>query len=147
MSGMLLKNTSGLTLEDGALTVIDGNSYAGEALMERLKPQEQRLISFALDLGTLVGVQQKADRAPASIVRIKDGVFQVHYFQEEKKIYTVTNQTDRPRVLYVEHPVRQGWDLSKDTRAPEGRSQRYYRFRVELKPTSGWSCPSPSGAR
>ena len=133
MSGLLLKNTTNLTLEDGALTVIDGNAYAGEALMERLKPQEQRLVSFALDLGTLVGVQQKADRAPASIVRIKDGVFQVHYFQEDKKIYTVTNQTDRPRVLYVEHPVRQGWDLSKETRAPEGRSQRYYRFRVELK--------------
>ncbi|HEY9284910.1 MAG TPA: carboxypeptidase regulatory-like domain-containing protein, partial [Pyrinomonadaceae bacterium] len=141
MSGLLLKNTTNLTLEDGAMTVIDGNAYAGEALMERLKPQEQRLVSFALDLGTLVGVQQKADRAPASIVRIKDGVFQVHYFQEDKKIYTVTNQTDRPRVLYVEHPVRQGWELSKETRAPEGRSQRYYRFRVELKPNERAELP------
>ena len=141
MSGLLLKNTSGLTLEDGALTVIDGNAYAGEALMERLKPQEQRLVSFALDLGTLVGVQQKADRAPASIVRIKDGVFQVHYFQEDKKIYTITNQTDRPRVVYVEHPVRQGWELSKETRKPEGRSQRYYRFRVELQPNERAELP------
>jgi hypothetical protein len=44
MGGMLLKNTSPLTLEDGALTVIDGDAYAGEALMERLKPAEQRLI-------------------------------------------------------------------------------------------------------
>ena len=51
MSGMLLKNTSSLTLESGALTVIDGDAYAGEALMERLKPAEKRLISFALDLG------------------------------------------------------------------------------------------------
>jgi hypothetical protein len=133
MSGLLLKNTTTLTLEDGALTVIDGNAYAGEALMERLKPQEQRLVSFALDLGTLVGVQRKGDRAPASIVRIKDGVFQVHFFQEDKKVYTITNQTDRARVVYVEHPVRQGWELSKETRAPEGRSNRYYRFRVELK--------------
>ncbi len=141
MSGLLLKNTTNLTLEDGALTVIDGNAYAGEALMERLKPQEQRLVSFALDLATLVGVQQKADRAPASVVRIKDGVFQVHYFQENKKVYTITNQTDRPRVVYVEHPVRQGWDLSKETRAPEGRSNRYYRFRVELKPNERAELP------
>lgn len=133
MSGMLLKNTSGLTLEDGALTVIDGNSYAGEALMERLKPQEQRLISFALDLGTLASVRQVADRAPASLLRIKDGVFQVHFHQEDKKIYTLVNQTDRPRVVYVEHPVRAGWELTKDTRQPEGRSARFYRFRVELK--------------
>ncbi len=134
MSGMLLRNTSGLTLEDGALTVIDGNSYAGEALMERLKPQEQRLISFALDLGTLASVRQAAERAPASLLRIKDGVFQVHFHQEDKKIYTLANQTDRPRVVYVEHPVRAGWELTKDTPKPEGKSARYYRFRVELKP-------------
>ncbi|HLL73379.1 MAG TPA: hypothetical protein VK363_18210 [Pyrinomonadaceae bacterium] len=134
MSGMLLKNTSTLTLEDGAMTIIDGNAYAGEALMERLKPAEQRLISFALDLGTLVNVRVAADRAPTFLVRIVNGVFQAHYHQLDKKIYTVANQTDHPRVLYVEHPVRQGWELSKDTPKPEGKSARYYRFRVELKP-------------
>jgi hypothetical protein len=135
LSGLLLKNTSGLTLEDGALTVIDGNAYAGEALMERLKPEEQRLISFALDLGTLANVRQDETKAPAFIARIKDGVFQLHYYQEEKKVYTLTNQTDKPRTVYVEHPVRQGWGLDdKLTPKPEGKSARYYRFRVELAP-------------
>jgi hypothetical protein len=135
MSGMLLKNTSALTLEDGAMTIIDGNAYAGEALMERLKPAEQRLISFALDLGTLVNVRQTEDRAPAFLVRILNGVFQAHYHRQDKKTYTLVNQTERPRVLYVEHPVRPGWELDdKETPKPEGRSARYYRFRVELKP-------------
>src|ERR1043166_5566446 len=71
MSGLLLKNTSPLTLEGGALTVIDGDAYAGEALMERLKPSEQRLVSFALDLGTLVTVRdgEDADDSPAFLVR------------------------------------------------------------------------------
>ncbi|HKP71502.1 MAG TPA: hypothetical protein VJT82_01110, partial [Pyrinomonadaceae bacterium] len=132
MSGMLLKNTSALTLEDGAMTIIDGNAYAGEALMERLKPAEQRLISFALDLGTLVNVRAAADRAPAFLVRIVGGVFQAHYRQLDKKIYTLTNQTEHPRVVYVEHAVRQGWELSDDTPKPEGKSARYYRFRIEL---------------
>jgi hypothetical protein len=135
MSGMLLKNTSTLTLEDGAMTIIDGNAYAGEALMERLKPAEQRLISFALDLGTLVNVRQREDRAPAFLVRILNGVFQAHYHRQDKKTYTLANQTDRPRVVYVEHPVRPGWELDeRETPKPEGRSARYYRFRVELKP-------------
>jgi hypothetical protein len=135
MSGMLLKNTSALTLEDGAMTIIDGNAYAGEALMERLKPAEQRLISFALDLGTLVNVRQKEDRAPAFLVRILNGVFQAHYHRQDKKTYTLANQTDHTRVVYVEHPVRPGWELDdKETPKPEGRSARYYRFRVELKP-------------
>ncbi|HEY9405382.1 MAG TPA: hypothetical protein VIQ24_22215 [Pyrinomonadaceae bacterium] len=135
MSGMLLKNTSTLTLEDGAMTIIDGNAYAGEALMERLKPAEQRLISFALDLGTLVTVRQKEDRAPAFLVRILNGVFQAHYHRQDKKTYTLSNQTEHTRVVYVEHPVRPGWELDdKETPKPEGRSARYYRFRVELKP-------------
>jgi uncharacterized coiled-coil protein SlyX len=134
MGGMLLKNTSSLTLEDGALTVIDGDAYAGEALMERLKPAEQRLISFALDLGTLVNVRVKEDRAPTFLVRVVNGVFQAHYHQTSQKTYTLTNQTDKPRVIYVEHPLRDGWVLSDDTQKPDGKSSRYYRFRVPLDP-------------
>ncbi len=133
MSGMLLKNSSSLTLEDGSLTVIDGNAYAGEALLERLKPGEQRLVSFALDLGTLVTARTVEDNAPAHFVKIVNGVLQAHYHEREKKVYTLTNQTDRPRIVYVEHPVRAGWELDdKETRKPEGKSARYYRFRVEL---------------
>ena len=132
--GMLLKNTSLLTLEDGAMTVIDGDAYAGEALMARLKPAEQRLISFALDLGTLVHVRVKEDRAPTFLVRAKDGVFQAHYYQTSSKTYVFTNQTDKPRVVIVEHPLRQDWTLSDDTPTPDAKSARFYRFRVKLPP-------------
>src|SRR6185369_5125206 len=61
-SGVLLKNLTNLTFEAGSLTVIDGNAYAGEALMERLKSKEQRLVSFALDLGTNIRVRNLQDR-------------------------------------------------------------------------------------
>jgi uncharacterized coiled-coil protein SlyX len=132
--GMLLKNTSPLTLEDGALTVIDGDAYAGEALMERLKPEEKRLISFALDLGTLINVQNKEDRAPTFLVRAIKGVFQAHYYQTNKKTYVLTNQTDKPRVVIIEHLVHQDWTLSDDTTKPDSKSARYYRFRVPLGP-------------
>jgi len=131
--GMELKNTSSLTLENGALTVIDGDAYAGEALMERLKPSEQRLISFALDLGTLINVRMKEDRAPTFLVRAVNGVFQAHYYQTSKKTYVLTNQTDKPRVVIIEHPIRQGWELGDDTKKPEDKTARYYRFRVPLE--------------
>src|SRR5258708_10603390 len=128
MGGMLLRNTSPLTLEDGALTVIDGDAYAGEALMERLKPAEQRLISFALDLGTLVNARAKEDREPTFLVRVVNGVFQAHYYQTSEKTYTLVNQTDKPRVVYIEHPVHQDWELTSNTPKPDGKSARYYRF-------------------
>ncbi|MEO7509662.1 MAG: hypothetical protein ABIZ95_20620, partial [Pyrinomonadaceae bacterium] len=134
LGGLLLRNTSALTLEGGSMTVLDRDAYAGEALMERLKPNEQRVISFALDLGTIVTTKQNANRAPAYRIRAVNGVFQTYYFQTDQRTYTFKNQTDRPRVIYVEHPVRAGWELDKNTPAPAFTTGRYYRFRLELPP-------------
>lgn len=131
-SGLLLKNTSDLTFESGSITVIDGDAYAGEALMDRLKAKEQRLISFALDLGTNVKVTPKQFREPARLVKAVNGVLQIHYFSTEEKVYTITNQTDRPKVVYIEYPIRYGWDLSDSSPKPDYTTQSFYRFRIEL---------------
>lgn len=133
-SGVLLKNLTDLTLESGSMTVIDGDAYAGEALMERLKAKEQRLISFALDLGTSIRVRNQQDREPAKIVKVVNGVFQIHYFRTSEKLYQISNQTARPKTLYIEYPIQDGWTLSDDSPKPDYTTQRYYRFRVELKP-------------
>ncbi len=141
LGGMLLENTSTLTLEDGSMTILDADAYAGEALMERLKPGEKRLISFALDLGTLVTVRIKGDRAPTSLIKVVNGVVQAHFYQTDEKLYKVTNQTDRPRVVFIEHPIRQGWELTDKTRQPDGKSARFYRFRIPLEPRQSAELP------
>jgi hypothetical protein len=135
MSGMMLKNTSPLTLEGGALTVIDGDAYAGESLIERLKPKEERLISFALDLGTLITVRQAEENSPVFAVRILNGTLFANYNHREKKIYALRNQTERARTVYVEHPLREDWQLDdKVSPVPDAVTRSFYRFRVELKP-------------
>jgi len=116
------------------MTVLDRDAYAGEALMERLKPKEQRLISFALDLGTLVRIEKKEDREPAKLVKVVDGVFQVHFFKTDKKIYRLSNQTERSKIVYIEHPVRKDFVLSDSSAKPDYTTARFYRFRVELRP-------------
>lgn len=133
MSGLLLKNTSTLTLDNGALTVIDGDAYAGEALMERLKPQEERLISFALDLGTLVNVRSSEDRQPTYMLKVHNGVASAHYYNLRKKVYTIVNQTDRPRTVIIEHPIST-WALTEDTPKPTLRTASQYRFRATVGP-------------
>jgi len=134
MHGVRLKNTSALTLEGGSLTVIDGDAYAGEALIERLKSNEQRFISFGLDLGALVTTKLNSERRPVFLVRAQKGVFEAHYHQTQKKTYTIINQTDKKRIVYVEHPYREGWKLSDDTQKPSSQTINFYRFRVELDP-------------
>jgi len=132
MGGLRLKNTSALTLEGGSLTVIDGDSYAGEALIERLKPGEERFISYSLDLGTLVKSDLKEDREPVFYVKVVKGVFEAHYYRVQKKVYTLTNQTDKPRTVFVECPVRKGWALTSETARPYETTASFYRFKVEL---------------
>lgn len=134
MGGMMLSNTTPLTFEGGSLTVLDRDAYAGEALMERLKPKERRLISFALDLGTRVTTKTETDLRPVQLIKVVDGVFQAHYFRQDAKTYSISNQTDRTKTIYVEHPVRNKWGLAEGSATPETITDRYYRFRVELKP-------------
>src|SRR5262245_27017898 len=141
MHGVRLKNTSALTLEGGSLTVIDGDAYAGEALIERLKSNEQRFISFGLDLSALVTTKFKTERRPVFLVRAQKGVFEAHYHQTQKKTYTIVNQTDKQRIVYIEHPYREGWKLSDDTQKPASRTINFYRFRVELKPRATVELP------
>jgi hypothetical protein len=132
MNGIRLKNTSALTLEGGALTVLDGDAYAGEALIQRLKASEQSYITFGLDLGTLATTKFKSEHKPVFLVRAANGVFETHFYQTETKTYTLINQTDKPRIVYVEHPLRTGWKLSDETQKPASQTLNTYRFRVEL---------------
>ncbi|MBW2204978.1 MAG: hypothetical protein JRF52_13115 [Deltaproteobacteria bacterium] len=44
LAAIRLKNTTGLTLEGGPLTVFQGGSYAGDALVKTFKPDEKRYI-------------------------------------------------------------------------------------------------------
>jgi hypothetical protein len=52
----------------------------------------------------------------------------------EKNTFTIRNEDALPRTLIVEHPVRSGWNLSKDTLRPEETSLGAYRFRVIVGP-------------
>jgi hypothetical protein len=141
MNGIRLQNTSDLTLEAGTLTVIDGDAYAGEALIERLKPKEQRFISFGLDLGTLVTTNSNSSNKSAYLVRASKGVFEAHYYRSVLKTYRIINQTDKKRIVYIEHPIRPGWKLSENTKKPASRTLNYYRFRVELEPRATFELP------
>jgi hypothetical protein len=90
-------------------------------------------MSFSLDLGTLVSARTKADRSPVFLVKALNGVFQAHYYETSARTYTLTNQTDKPRVVFVQHPMRQGWKLSDKGLKPDSQTANSYRFRVSLK--------------
>jgi chromosome segregation ATPase len=129
MSGVLLQNTTGLTLESGPLTVFEGDTYAGESLIDRLKPDEKRFLTYAADLGTTISTKFDSTSENVSQVKIVNGLIELQYKRIENKTYTILNKDDKPKTIIIEHPNRSGWEL-KDKQNVYEETENYRRFRV-----------------
>ncbi|MEW6207596.1 MAG: carboxypeptidase regulatory-like domain-containing protein [Acidobacteriota bacterium] len=137
MSALYLTNSTGLTLEGGPVTVIEDGSYAGEALMGRVKAGERRFISYAVDLGCRVSVEKEDDYKDVHLVEIIHGEFRLHRREMRKTVYRVANVTDREKSVIIEHPIDDGgkWKMVS-TDAPVESTEKHHRFRVTVKPAS-----------
>jgi hypothetical protein len=134
LRGVWLSNNSGETLDGGNFSVIDDEIFAGQGLLEPIKPDERRLVSYATDLAMLVRVAGSASPQRYTRVLIGHGVMIRMGEGTETKTYTIRNEDSSPRTLIVEHPFRPGWTLSKETLHPEETTASNYRFRVAVGP-------------
>lgn len=126
-----LTNTTGLTLEGGPLVVVDEGSYAGEAMLDTLRPDERRIVPYAVDLGTVAESQHNSRQSPVHLVRASQGVLQLFSATVQSRTYLFQNNDARDKVLWLEHPLQVGWDLY-DTPQETERSATHYRFRLAL---------------
>jgi hypothetical protein len=131
LRGLWITNSSGLTLDSGSFNVIENNAFAGEGLIDPLKPNERRLLSYAVDQAVRVDQQDEEESRPITHIKVAHGVMIQTNERAEHDTYTVRNTDSEPREVIIEHPVRQGWKLAKDLK-PEETSASYYRFRVKV---------------
>jgi hypothetical protein len=131
--GLRFKNTTGMHLMQGPLTVFENNSYAGDARITDVQPNETRLVSYAIDLGTEVAPENKNAHADLVAVKIYKGILHSTYKQRQTKLYTVKNRSEHPRVVLIEHPYRADWKLVQPDK-PTERTRDMYRFEVTVKP-------------
>ncbi|AGC42011.1 hypothetical protein MYSTI_00661 [Myxococcus stipitatus DSM 14675] len=131
MACIELKNTTGLTLEGGPVTVTEDERYVGEAMLDTMKPQDSRFVPFAVELGCVVSVEDKTDDGPVFRAVVSRGLLVTEFFHVRRTKYLVRNKSPRAQVLYVEHP-RTGWELDKDMPAPAETTDGFWRFKREL---------------
>lgn len=129
------ENTTGLTLEGGPVTVLDSGSYAGEAMLDTLKPKVQRLIGYAVELA--VRVTDKIDTHTTNVTRvvIQNGTMVTHAGKVEEAVYTFASKSDAEQVVYLDHPRPTEWELV-DTPAPHEVTDNYWRFKFALPPNT-----------
>jgi hypothetical protein len=133
LRALWITNTTGLTLDGGSFTIVEGEAFAGEGLMEPLEPGERRLLSYAADLGVLVNAD--AGKPSSRIVRLRarEGIIVQDTEERATMVYRIRNEDAAPRVVVVEHPVRSDWRLAGGPE-PAERSPAAYRFRVQVEP-------------
>jgi hypothetical protein len=129
--GLRLKNTSGLHLMQGPITVFEGSNYAGDARILDLQPNEERLISYAIDLGTEVNPVPSSDNGRLTALKAVNGVLYTTTKIRESKAYTIANRNDQERLVLLEHPVRNDFKLT-DTEKPVETASDVYRFQVKV---------------
>lgn len=133
LRALWITNSSGLTLDSGTFNILEGNTFAGEGLIDTVHPSERRLLSYAADTAVHLKADQQSSEKPVSRVRIAKGIMILTREQREIVKYTIRNSDTSPRQVVIEHPVREGWKLSEGPK-PEETSASFYRFRVGVDP-------------
>ncbi len=133
-----LVNTTGLTLEAGPVTIMEEEAYAGEALLDVVKPKDTRFLPYALDQGVKVVIRDDYTYRPVHRVRLWHGVLFMDSKQISSKTYNLENLSQKKKIVFVEHPYSSHLKLVSDVK-PEETTENFYRFRIELEPQESYA--------
>lgn len=128
-----LTNTTGQTLDAGSLSIVEGQAFAGEGLIDAVPGGARRLVSYAADTAMLVTSTGEDMVSQVTRVLMARGVLIQQREDRQVVVYTARNEDAQPRVLVIEHPIRDRWTLREGTTADES-SATVHRFRVTVAP-------------
>ncbi len=131
--GLRFKNTTGMPLTQGPITVFEGSAYAGDTRVLDLQPDEERLVSYAIDLGTEVAVKPGNSASRITSVKAVKGIIYTHTIQRDERMYDISNRSTTDRTLLIEHPNRKGQGFTfVGEHKPKEEAADVYRFEVPI---------------
>jgi len=134
LHGLKFKNTSGAHLNQGPITVFEGSVYAGDTRVLDVQPNEERLVSYAIDLGTEVDPQVGPGTQKITSVRAVKGIVTTTTKLTEEKKYRMINRSQTDRTMVIEHANRTNQQFKLvDTDKPMEDTPEVYRFQTALK--------------
>jgi hypothetical protein len=129
--GLKFRNTATQPLMQGPMTVYEGAGYAGDTRCQDLQPGEERLLSYALDLGTEVKADGSSAPEQLDAVKVVKGVLYATHKLRQTRSYQIKNRSGQDRTMLVEHPYHQDWRLVAPEK-PAERSRDVYRFQLAV---------------
>ena len=123
-----LENDTGLTLERGPVTVIDGGEYVGEALLAFTAPGGELVVPHAVELAITVREEAGSSRQVHGL-QVRGSYLQVEEWEVRFRDYQLNNGAAESMTVLVEHPRTAGYDLF-DTPEPVDQTSDDLRFEV-----------------
>lgn len=131
LNGLRLKNSTNLSLMQGPVTLFDGGTYAGDAKLPDLKPGEERMIAYALDLGTQVMTESKSHPTQIVSLSINKGTLVRRHKAIDEREYKLQNKQDKDKTVIIEQPAGRDWSLIEPAE-PFERTEDLLRFKLAV---------------
>ncbi|MGI5860860.1 MAG: hypothetical protein ACOX6T_02255 [Myxococcales bacterium] len=132
MTAFRLKNSTGLTLEGGPVTVFEGDSYVGEAMLDTLRAGEERITPYSVELGVTVKHDAFERREDYTRATRHGQYIHKHYRRLLITRYDLSSRLDRELIAYLDH--RFSYPVREETPEPVEITESFWRFRLALEP-------------
>ena len=130
LNAVEITNDSDKTLDGGAITVYDSGAYAGEALVETVKANDKRLVSYAVDLGARITTAFDSKSKTLSEFTMRRGILTTRQSVQQIRTFTIRNVDQKPKTVIIERPAREGYKLIGEQ--PSEKTAKTYRYEVEV---------------
>lgn len=131
LNGFRLKNTTGLHLSGGPITVFQNDAYAGDAQITNLQPGEERLISYAVDLELVADREEPKFNQNTVTISAKSGVMTIIRRQQREQVYTFRNKGKEAKTVLVQQNIEPEFKLTEPAK-PTEKTPEEYRFLVTV---------------
>jgi len=133
LRALWLNNTSGMEFDAGSFNILDEGTFAGEGMLDAVRPGEKRLISYAADTAVHVKADEESSAKPFSRLVIAKGIMTLTREDRRTRTYTISNSDLTLRDVIIEHPASSLWKLADGVK-PEETTESFLRFRVKVEP-------------
>jgi hypothetical protein len=131
LAGFKLKNSTGLHLSGGPITVFREGVYAGDAQISHLSPGEDRLLSYAVDLDLVVEHDPPRYDQQTLSVSAKSGILKITRKQQREHTYTFRNKGAAAKTVLVQQAKEAEFKLAEPEKPAETTAEEY-RFLVPV---------------
>lgn len=132
VASLRMRNSTGLTLERGPVTVLEESDYAGEAVLPFTRPGADLIIAYAVELGISIVETPISERHLASI-SVRNENFILQEWNVIGLIYKIQSSLGEAVNVVIEAPEPVDYELF-DTPAPSERAQQLSRWSVTCAP-------------